>query len=435
MSRALQKLVIEGQNPISGTIKPEGNKNEALPILCTALMNPHPSRIYNVPNIEDIKQLIELLEYLHVKVKIENNFESLVIDTSNIKYNKLPKEMVQNLRGSVTLLGPLLARFGEVFLPKPGGDKIGRRRIDTHLLALKALGAEIHVDDVGYHLKVKKLVGADILLDEASVTATENSIIAAAVAEGRTCIENAASEPHVQGLCRFLVKQGVRIEGIGSNRLFIEGVSTYTNLLPADHRISPDYLEVGCFAAMAALTNGDLFIEDVELKDLRMIDFCFQKLGVHIEYQKNSQTIHVPPNQKLQIQSDVHNQVPKIDDAPWPGLPADVISIMLVLATQCKGNILIHQKLFESRLFFTDSLIAMGAKIILCDPHRALIIGPSELYSAVLSSPDIRAGMALLIAALCAKGTSVIHNIYQIDRGYEKIDERLKLLGANIERV
>ena len=430
----MEKFIIEGQHPIGGTIQPQGNKNEALPILCATILNPKGCTITNVPNIEDIKTLMKILEYIGIKIiKDETTSNTYHFITSDLTYIDLPETLVTHLRGSVTLMAPILARFGKVFLPKPGGDKIGRRRIDTHLLALTALGAKIDVQPNGYYIEANELVGANILLDEMSVTGTENAIMAASVAKGISIIENAASEPHVQGLCRFLVNQGVEIQGIGSNRLVIQGIESYKNLREATHKIGPDYLEIGSFIAISALTNGELTVKNIRHEDMRMIDFMFRKLGITLEYRGTD--LFLPKNQILEISSEVHDQIPKIDDSPWPGFPADLISIALVIASQAKGTILIHQKLFESRLFFTDKLISMGAKIILCDPHRAIVLGPSYLYGTNLTSPDIRAGMALLIAALCAEGTSTIHNIYQIDRGYENIDTRLRALGAKIERV
>ncbi len=428
----MEKFIIEGGHPISGRIEPKGNKNEALPVLCASILNQDRVTIKNVPIIRDIQQLIKILECIGIKVKQSEKTKEFELITSDLEYPKLSAEMTAPLRGSVTLMAPFLARFGKIFLPLPGGDKIGRRRIDTHLLALNSFGANIEVKKDGYYLEAKELKGNHLLLDETSVTATENAIMAASVSKGTSIIENAASEPHVQGLCQFFQKQGVKIEGIGSNRLRIEGVESYTNLTPVEHTIGPDYLEAGSFIAIAALTNGDMVIENIGQSNLRMIDFMFRKLGIHIEYKDTD--IHIPPGQSLKIRSEVHDQIPKIDDSPWPGFPADMISIALVIATQCKGTILIHQKLFESRLFFTDKLISMGAKIVLCDPHRAMVIGSSALHGAVMSSPDIRAGMALMIAALCAEGVSIVQNIYQIDRGYEKIDERLRSLGAKIER-
>ena len=430
----MEHFVIEGKHPISGEIEPQGNKNEALPILCSTLLNPNELNIYNVPSITDIQQLLKILEFLGAKIEIltEKKPSQIKVDTSDIHYEALPAELVQLLRGSLTLIAPMLARFQKVVLPRPGGDKIGRRRIDTHLMALRALGAQIRVTQDAYHLEAKELIGRNILLDECSVTATENTIMAAAVAKGETTIENAASEPHVQGLCRFLQAQGVEMEGLGSNKLKIKGVESYHNLSPAEHTIAPDYLEIGGFISMAALTNGELLIKNVVRNDLRMIRLVYQKLGIEMEYRGSD--IWIAKDQKLEIRSDIHGEIPKIDDAPWPAFPADLISNALVTATQCLGTVLIHEKLFESRLFFTDTLISMGGKLLLCDPHRVIVIGPSGLRGSRMASPDIRAGMALVIAALCAEGRSEIHNITQIDRGYEKADERLQKLGAQIRR-
>lgn len=439
----MEEFIIEGGYPIGGKIRPQGNKNEALPILGAALVNPDKTIIENVPAIEDIKKLITILEFVGAKIEksVKNDSLSLQIDSSNINHKELTSELTSSLRGSVTLLAPLLARNGEVYLSKPGGDKIGRRRIDTHLLALQKLGAQVQVFQDGYRLQAHQLEGAEILLDEASVTGTENAIIAASVAKGTTIIENAACEPHVQGVANFMKTMGVEIEGIGSNRLQIRGVEHYSNLKPTQHTIAPDYLEIGSFISMAALTNGELLVEGVVEKDLRMIRHVFERLGISFYYKQeeingSSQTnLFLPKNQSLKIHTDVHGEIIKIDDAPWPAFPADLISIALVTATQCEGTVLIHEKLFESRLYFTDKLIGMGAKIVLCDPHRAVVIGPASLHEATLSSPDIRAGMALVIAALVAKGTSVIQNILQIDRGYQNLDKRLQNLGAHIKRV
>ena len=431
----MEYFVIEGKHPISGEIEPQGNKNEALPILCCSLLNQNKLTIYNVPLIADIQQLFKILQFLGADVTIisEKKPSTIEIDTSNIHYSELPTELVQLLRGSITLIAPMLARFKKVILPKPGGDKIGRRKIDTHLFAMKALGASVEIRENSYYLEAKELIGTSILLDECSVTATENTIMAAAIAKGETVIENAASEPHVQGLCSFLQNQGVNIEGVGSNRLKIMGVENYKNLTPTEHTIAPDYLEIGGFISMAALTNGELLIKNIVKRDLRMIQFVYQKLGIEIEYRDSD--IWIAKNQTLKIRSDMHGEIPKIDDAPWPAFPADLISNALVTATQCEGTVLIHEKLFESRLFFTDTLISMGGRLVLCDPHRVVVIGPSGLKGSRMASPDIRAGMALVIAALCAEGSSEIHNILQIDRGYEKADERLRQVGANIQRV
>ncbi len=430
-----EHFIIEGKNQISGIIEPQGNKNEALPILCCSLLNKNQLSIYNIPLITDIQQLLKILKFLGAEIKIisKEKPSEIQINTSNVHYSDLPAELVQLLRGSITLIAPMLARFKRVVLPRPGGDKIGRRRIDTHLLALKALGASVEVLKNSYHLKAERLIGTSILLDECSVTATENTIMAAAVACGETIIENAASEPHVQGLCKFLQNQGVDIRGIGSNQLKITGVEDYKNLTPAKHTIAPDYLEIGGFISMAALTNGELLIKNVVKRDLRMIQFVYQKLGIEIEYRNSD--VWIGKNQMLKIKSDIHGDIPKIDDAPWPGFPADLISNVLVTATQCHGTMLIYEKLFESRLFFTDRLISMGGRLVLCDPHRVITIGPSELSGSRMVSPDIRAGMALVIAALCAEGKSEIHNILQIDRGYENVDKRLCGIGANIQRI
>ncbi|MBN8221565.1 MAG: UDP-N-acetylglucosamine 1-carboxyvinyltransferase [Spirochaetes bacterium] len=433
----MSEFHIEGGHKIGGSILPQGNKNEALPVLCAALMSPVGVTIRNVPQIEDIKNLLKIIEAVGAKITPLEDGHSYNITTPEIKLNELPPDLAAGLRGSVTLLGPLLARAKKVFLPRPGGDKIGRRRVDTHLLALSALGAKVEVFNDGYMLEAEKLTGTAILLDEASVTGTENAVMAAACAHGVTLIENAASEPHVQGLCRFLEKQGVKIEGIGSNMLRVHGVGGYENLKSADHKIGADYLEIGSFIAMSAMTGGDLVVEDVNPIDLRMIKFVFERVGIQWRYQERGDHVDLVMKSpySLKIQTDVHGEIPKIDDAPWPMFPADLISIILTVATQCSGTVLIHEKLFESRLYFTDKLMGMGAQIVLCDPHRAVIIGPSKLYGSRMTSPDIRAGMALVIAALAAEGKSVIQNILQVDRGYENIDARLKTLGAKIERV
>ena len=434
----MSEFIIKGGHGVSGSIEPQGNKNEALPILCAALMNYNEVEVANLPQIQDIQSLKKILVFLGAKIKDTGQHSVIIHAGSDIQLEyELTEELTSPIRGSITLLAPLLSRCGEVYLPKPGGDKIGRRRVDTHLLALSALGAEVDVSDSGYRLKAEKLIGTRILLDEASVTGTENAIMAAAVAEGTTIIENAASEPHVQGLCNFMKAQGVEIEGIGSNRLTIQGVAGCKNLKSAKHQIGPDYLEIGSFVSMAAVTGGELTIKNVNPEDLRMVNFIFHRLGIELVYKESESgtDLYVKPNQNLKVESDVHDEIPKIDDAPWPGYPADLVSIALVTATQCHGTVLIHEKLFESRLFFTDKLIGMGAKIVLCDPHRCVIIGPSNLHGSNMVSPDIRAGMALLIAAMAAEGESRIQNAYQIDRGYEAIDERLRSIGVKIERV
>jgi UDP-N-acetylglucosamine 1-carboxyvinyltransferase len=424
------RFEVTGGQPLSGKVYPQGNKNEVLPLLAACCLTDQPVVLENVPAIEDVAVMEQILVSLGVEMETHVHPGVITAQAKTDPSWELPEALCAKLRGSVTLAGPLLARIGRVFLPKPGGDRIGRRRLDTHLLALQALGARITARPDGFELNADRLVGADILLDEASVTATENAVCAAALAQGETVIRNAASEPHVQGLCRLLNKMGAQIQGLGSNLLRIQGVP---RLHGASLRVGPDYLEVGSFIALAAVTGGEVLIAEGNSSDLRMIRAVFARLGIATVDQGND--LLVPANQSLEIVSDWGGAVPKIDDAPWPGFPADLTSVVLVTATQCKGTILIHEKLFESRLFFTDSLISMGARIILCDPHRAVVIGPDQLHGTRLSSPDIRAGMALLIAALCAQGQSVIQNVIQIDRGFANIDQRLTQLGARITRV
>lgn len=425
---------IKGKNPVSGSITPQGNKNEALPLLGAVCMVQGEVILENVPMIADVLNLMEVLGHLGIEVNKLAEGRFSFRSTGNLS-SDLPPELCSRLRGAVTLAGPILAKTGRVFLPRPGGDKIGRRRIDTHLLALEALGAHIEIFPDGYEIRADHLTGKDILLDEASVTATENAVMAACFAEGRTIIRNAASEPHVQGLCRFLNAAGAKISGIGSNVLTIETVTSLQapEGKPLVHRLGSDYLEIGSFISLAAVTRGELFIHDVNLEDIRMIRMVYSRLGIEVRPQDGG--ILVPSGQKMEISPDYHGATPKIDDAPWPGFPADMTSVALVTATQCKGTVLIHEKLFESRLFFVDNIIAMGAQIILCDPHRAIVIGPSKLYAQRVASPDIRAGMAMILAALSAEGTSEIHNIIQVDRGFEKIDERLRSVGADIQRI
>ncbi len=428
-------FIVEGGNPISGIIKPQGNKNEALPILAASLMASEPVLIENLPDIEDVRQMIEILKNLGVEIHYpdKNNNTKIIINSNKSIKSEIPRELSSLLRGSVTLAGPILARERKVFLPRPGGDRIGRRRLDTHILAFKELGAEVKIFPDGFEIKADKLKGNDILLDEASVTATENAICAAVFAEGETIIRNAASEPHVQNLCYFLNKMGAKIEGIGSNVLKIKGVEKLTG---TEHKIGPDYLEVGSFISLAAVTKGEIIIEEPDLPNLRMIRWVFSRLGILTRSDKhnNHDILIVPSDQTLKIEMDIGGAIPKIESAPWPGFPADMTSVALVTATQCEGTILIHEKLFESRLFFTDRLISMGARIVLCDPHRAVVIGPTPLQGSTVSSPDIRAGMAMLIAALCAHGESIIQNIHQIDRGFMAIEKRLQKLGAKIFR-
>ncbi|HEY3864366.1 MAG TPA: UDP-N-acetylglucosamine 1-carboxyvinyltransferase [Verrucomicrobiae bacterium] len=421
------RFFVTGGAAVSGEIVPQGNKNEALPACAAACLTSEPVVLENLPAIEDVKVMQNILRALGVQVECSGS--AMKVHAAGDLKSDLPAALCAQLRGSVTLAGPVLARTGRVFLPRPGGDRIGRRRLDTHILALQALGAQVIAHPDGFELKARQLTGADVLLDEASVTATENAVCAAALARGETVLRNAAGEPHVQGLCRMLTQMGAKIEGIGSNVLRIQGVDSLNG---ARHRIGPDYLEIGSFISVAAVTGGKLLIKDVCHEDLRMILQVYNRLGVEVRAQGND--LLVPAGQALEINHDLGGAVAKIDDAPWPGFPADMTSIALVTATQCHGTILIHEKMYESRLFFVDNLIAMGAQIILCDPHRAVVIGRAKLRGARLTSPDIRAGMTMLIAALCAEGESIIQNIVQIDRGFERIDERLVKLGARIER-
>jgi len=423
-----ERFVIDGGRALSGTVAPGGNKNEALPVLAASLLVEGEVLVDGVPDIGDVATLLDGLQGLGTRVARRRPGQ-VALDTSALLGGDPDPALASRIRGSVLLAPGLLARTGRAVLPAPGGDRIGRRRLDTHLAALHALGVEVE-DDHLLRLTLRgRFRGADVFLDEASVTATENAVMAAVLAAGHTCIANAASEPHVQGLCRFLNTMGARIEGIGTNVLRIEGVP---ELHPASHRIAPDHIEVGSFIALAAMTRGEVRIAPVVSDDLRMIRLVYERLGVMTEFDGDG--LIVPGDQELQISADRGGAVPKVDDAPWPGFPADLTSLALVLATQCRGTVLIHEKLFESRLFFVDQLIAMGAQVILCDPHRAIVVGPNRLRPATIVSPDIRAGMALMGAALCAQGRSVIMNIDQVDRGYERIDDRLNALGARIVR-
>lgn len=423
-----EKLVIEGGYPISGTVTPSGNKNAALPLLAACLLTDEPVTLHNVPQIGDVQTMGELLS--EVGVSIERiDAHTWRLQARDVYPSKLDPRLFGQLRGSILLAGPLLSRLGMVDLPRPGGDVIGRRRVDTHFLALSALGAEVDTDGA-FRLRGRTLRGADILLDEASVTATENAIMAAVLAEGTTIIRNAACEPHVQDLCNMLNRLGAQIEGIGSNILTIHGVP---RLSGGEFTIGPDYMEVGSYIALAALTGGELLIKNAAPHHLRMVGLVFGRLGVRFEARGDD--VFVPREQSMAVVPDLGGAVPSISDAPWPGFPADLMSIAIVLASQAHGTVLIHEKMFESRLYFVDKLIAMGARIILCDPHRCVVQGRSPLHGEEVESPDIRAGMALLGAALCAEGQSVIRNIRQIDRGYERIEEKLRALGARIERV
>lgn len=423
-------FVVEGGQPLSGEWIPAGNKNEALPVLAATLLAPGENTLHNIPRIQDTQTQIALLQQLGVQITAaENDAHNLHVNTRELSAHAPGAELAGAIRGSFLLAPGLLHRTGRARLPLPGGDRIGRRRIDTHLHALKMLGAEVemHTREVTLSLK-NGFQGGDIFLDEASVMATENALMAAAVARGKTRIANAASEPHVQGLCRYLQSCGAQISGRGSNTLEVEGAA----LQPAKHRVGPDHIEIGSCIAAAAMTGGALTVRGVAPDDLRMILMVFARLGMAAEL--SGDTLVIPAGQELQVRDDYGDAIPKIDDAPWPGFPTDLSSIALVLATQARGTVLIHEKMFENRLYFVDHLLAMGARAIVCDPHRALVSGPSALNGATLVSPDIRAGMALLAAALCAKGRSVIMNAHQVDRGYENIDQRLRALGAKITR-
>lgn len=424
----MEKFIIEGGKPICGTVVPSGNKNAALPILAATLLSDQPITLHNLPNIGDVQTMLSLLEDLGASVQ-RHNHHSVTVHAAQLCSTCPDPALFSQIRGSLTLLGPLLARSGHVTLTLPGGDRIGQRRIDTHLLALEALGAQVKQND-SFEMVASSLHGADIWLDEASVTGTENAVMAACLAQGETILRNAASEPHVQDLCHFLNGLGAQIEGIGSNVLHIQGKPC---LGGGQCTIGPDFMEVGSLIGLAAVTGGELRIKDAAPQHLGMIRMIFEKLGVHFSF--DGQDVLVPADQPLTIVDDLGGAVPKIDDAPWPGFPTDLLSIALVVATQAKGTVLIHEKMFDSRLYFVDRLIAMGARIILCDPHRAVVVGPSALNGETLFSPDIRAGMALLIAALCARGQSVIQNIGQIDRGYERIETKLQALGAQIQRA
>ncbi len=419
---------VEGGFPIKGTIRASGNKNAALPCIAAALLTDEPVVIRNLPDIEDTQVMLEILAALGGTVeKLGTNEYRLRAET--VSRRDIPLELSKKIRASILFAGPLLARCGQAILPPPGGDVIGRRRLDTHFLALTELGARVDIDGQ-FTFTANKLIGRDIFLDEASVTATENAVMAAVLAEGTTVLTNAASEPHVVDLCEMLNSMGARVSGIGSNILTIEGVS---KLGGTDFRLGPDFMEIGSFIGLAAVTHGSLTITDVRPKDMRPIRLAFGKLG--IRWDIDGTTLSVSAQQDLKVNSDLGGMIPKIDDAPWPGFPPDLTSIMTVVATQVEGTVLIHEKMFESRMFFVDKLIGMGARITLCDPHRAVVSGPSTLHGSELVSPDVRAGMAMVIAALCARGESVIKNVYQIERGYENLTQRLVSLGAHIHRV
>jgi UDP-N-acetylglucosamine 1-carboxyvinyltransferase len=424
----MYKYVIEGGFPVKGRIRASGNKNAALPCIAATLLAREPVILRNIPEIEDVQVMLDVLRELGAGVdRLEPN--AWRIDTGPVERWEVPAGSAKKVRASILFAGPLLARFGKVSLPPPGGDVIGRRRIDTHLLALEELGARVEIDRA-FRFTAHKLVGADIFLDEASVTGTENAVMAACLAEGSSVIRNAASEPHVQDLCRLIKAMGGEIEGIGSNVLRIGG---RRELHGADFTIGPDYMEIGSFVGLTAVTRGELVIEGVEPEDLRPLKVGFGRLG--IDWELEGRDMRISSGQSMKVVADLGGQIPKIDDAPWPGFPPDLTSIMAVIATQTEGTVLIHEKMFESRMFWVDKLIGMGARIVLCDPHRAVVSGPVRLSGSELASPDVRAGMAMVIAALCAEGTSTISNVYQIERGYERISDRLRALGARITRV
>jgi len=430
---------IEGGHQLKGSIQPQGAKNEALQILCAVLLTPEKVTINNIPDIIDVNKLIALLGKLGVKVKkLGQSSYSFQADEVNLEYLETEQFKIDGsgLRGSIMIVGPMLARFGKGYIPKPGGDKIGRRRLDTHFEGFINLGAKFRYnrEDYFYGVEANKLKGTYMLLDEASVTGTANIVMAAVLAEGTTTIYNAACEPYLQQLCKMLNRMGAKISGVGSNMLIIEGVDS---LGGTEHRMLPDMIEIGSWIGLAAMTKSELTIKNVSWDDLGQIPNVFSKLGITLE--RRGDDIHIPAHKDgYEIQNYIDGSILTIADAPWPGFTPDLLSICLVVATQARGEVVIHQKMFESRLFFVDKLIDMGAKIILCDPHRATVIGydfKSTLKATTMTSPDIRAGISLLIAALSAKGTSTIHNIEQIDRGYERIDERLRAIGAKIERV
>lgn len=419
---------IEGGIPIKGTVTASGNKNAALPCIAACLLTDQPVTLRNLPEIEDMQVMLDIYTALGGTVeKLAANEYRLHM--TELPATTIPADLSRKIRASILFAGPLLARAGKAVLPPPGGDVIGRRRLDTHFLALTELGARVDIDGQ-FTFSANKLKGQDIFLDEASVTATENAVMAAVLAEGTTTITNAASEPHVQDLCRMLNAMGAAIHGIGSNILTIEGKKSLSG---TDFRIGPDYMEIGSFIGLAAVTHGSITINGIEPRDMRPLRVAFGKLGIRWTIEGTSLT--VPTQQALQVNCDLGGMIPKIDDSPWPGFPPDLTSIMTVIATQIEGTVLVHEKMFESRMFFVDKLIAMGARIILCDPHRAVVSGPSVLHGSDLVSPDVRAGMAMVIAALCARGESIIRNVYQIERGYEHLTTRLQSLGARITRT
>ena len=423
----MSQFIIKGGKRLGGTFTPSGNKNAALPMLAACLLTDEEVVLRNLPLINDVHSMLAILEKLGVQVSLRGH--TARICAKGLRKSQLPKELCSKVRSSILFAGPLTSRLGRATLHPPGGDVIGRRRLDTHFDGLRALGISV-TGNRPFRFKTKQIKGADILLDEASVTATENIIMAAVLATGRTTLFNAACEPHVQDLCVMLNKMGAKISGIGTNRLTIDGVD---RLGKVSHSIGPDYIEIGSMIAAAAVTGGELTINNVYPEDLRIITGGFNKLGVTWTIKDNS--LHLPANQKLRIKKDHGAAMPKVEDGIWPSFPSDLMSVALVVATQAKGTVLFFEKLFESRMFFVDRLIEMGAQIVQCDPHRVVVVGPSKMQATHLVSPDIRAGMALLIAALCARGESTIDNAHIIDRGYENIEKKLRRLGADIVRV
>jgi UDP-N-acetylglucosamine 1-carboxyvinyltransferase len=434
----MASFIIEGGRSLQGVIEPQGAKNEALQVICATLLTKEEVIIENVPDILDVNNLITLLATMGVEVKqLSEGCYSFKAEKIDLAYTRSDDFMKKSsaMRGSIMIVGPLLARFGKALLPKPGGDKIGRRRLDTHLNGIMKLGAKMVYNETyrTYTLEAEKLTGQYILLDEASVTGTANLLMAAVLAEGETVIYNAACEPYVEQLSRMLVRMGAKIEGIGSNKLFVQGVPA---LKGCRHRMLPDMIEIGSFIGIAAMTASEITIKNTSVENLGIIPESFRRLGITVE--QRGDDLYIPRQERYTIESFLDGSILTLADAPWPGLTPDLLSVMLVVATKAKGSVLIHQKMFESRLFFVDKLIDMGAQIILCDPHRAVVIGLDDRFyfrAMTMTSPDIRAGISLLIAAMCADGKSVIHNIDQIDRGYQRIDQRLNALGAHIERV
>ena len=428
IGHAAESFLIEGGRSLHGRIRAAGNKNGALPILAACLLTTEPVTLRNVPRIVDVDTMLELLNDLGADADW-TGLNEVQVHAADVTKQELDEELCSRMRASFLLTGPLLARLGAVSAPPPGGDVIGRRRLDPHIHALAELGASIDING-GYEMQTEGLRGRRIFLDEASVMATENAVMAASLAQGETVIGNAACEPHVQDLCRFLRSLGAEIDGIGSNVITVRGVQ---RLRGGEWRIACEHVEVASFIGLAAVTAGDVTIDDVVPEDLAPILPSFERLGVQVEL--DGTTLRVPPGQELVVKDDLGGQIPKIEDGPWPAFPADLTSIALAVATQAHGTVLIFEKMFENRLFFVDKLVSMGARIILCDPHRAVVTGPATLFGQRMASPDIRAGMAMVIAALCAEGTSTIGNVGEIDRGYERIDERLRSLGAAIERI